>query len=154
VSRLLSGLYNSGAPWKKQDGKMFYFANFTKLNDHGEDKDRAHPRPGRSLGTGAYSKPRQYVRGNSPGPVVHACNPSSPEAETGESQIQGYIREFKANLGNLARPWLKNFKRPGGLTQFQSICSAYTRPRFSPQYHKKEGGLLKWGNPPVIEGVT
>jgi hypothetical protein len=39
--------------------------------------------------------------------VVHVCNPSTQEADAGESQVQGHPRvqrDFKANLSYIVRP--------------------------------------------------
>ena len=49
------------------------------------------------------------------GAVVHTCNPSAWEAETGGSQVQGQPQQFSEALSNLMRPCfqIKNKKGPG-----------------------------------------
>jgi hypothetical protein len=49
------------------------------------------------------------------GVVVHACNPSTWEAETGESKAwdqPGLQSKFVANLGKIVRPCLKKSTLP------------------------------------------
>ena len=36
--------------------------------------------------------------------VVHACNPSTWEAETGESQVRSQPQQLQEALNNLVRP--------------------------------------------------
>ena len=36
--------------------------------------------------------------------VVHTCNPSTGEAETGGSQVRGQPQQFSEALSNLVRP--------------------------------------------------
>ena len=39
--------------------------------------------------------------------VGHTCNPSTWEAETGGSQVQGQLQQFDEALSNLVRPYFK-----------------------------------------------